>query len=156
LLDRNLDFTQSHSMYFPFVTAGCAFVINIFDTMACQLFYNADILRFVDLLLSLDHAPSSTPRHTHATSGRLGRIPVPREVLAEGGDFAYLFDTMMLHFQAIPFALYRLNVDSDFYYLYTGPEPDTVLQHTDFVFFVAPHETMPEILRRYPLPKSNL
>lgn len=29
-------------------------MIDVFDVMSCQLFFNSDMLRFVDLLLALD------------------------------------------------------------------------------------------------------
>lgn len=52
-----VDFGVGHAAMYPFVTAGASFLIDVFDIITCQLFYNSDLIRFVDLLLALDHAP---------------------------------------------------------------------------------------------------
>jgi hypothetical protein len=68
LLTNGVDFGVSHAAMYPFVTAGASFLIDVFDVITCQLFYNSDLIRLVDLLLALDHAPSPPP----TTTGRHG------------------------------------------------------------------------------------
>ena len=61
ILTNGVDFGVSHAAMYPFVTAGASFLTDVFDIITCQLFYNSDLIRFVDLLLALDHAPPPAP-----------------------------------------------------------------------------------------------
>lgn len=191
LLTNGVDFGVSHAAMYPFVTAGASFLIDVCDVITCQLFYNSDLIRFVDLLLALDHAPpplSSNPGSGHGSvatptvsasgattikvqhwselrdksgppkggnsnnnervaSGRLGRIPVPLPCV--GRTFGHLFATLMAEHEAMPLALYRHDAKADVYYVFTGPPPPTVLRPSDFVFLLAPVESLRRMLAQY-------
>ena len=192
LLTNGVDFGVSHAAMYPFVTAGASFLIDVCDVITCQLFYNSDLIRFVDLLLALDHAPAHAPstrstgngsslgtptvsasgattikaqhwselrdkpgpqqqrggdpahHNERVASGRLGRIPVPLPCV--GRTFGQLFATLMAEHEAMPLALYRHDAKVDVYYVFTGPPPSTVLRPSDFVFLLAPVESLRRVL----------
>lgn len=165
----SVDFGVSHATLYPFVTAGTSFLIDVFDIISCQLFYNPDLIRFVDLLLALDPSANGSAlmngggdgRHQRASghalfgdddqrdtfSGRLGRIPMPADMV--GQVYGELFEALMVDFEAMPIALYRHDAKADVSYVFTGPPPETLLRVTDYVFFLAPIETMNLILRKF-------
>lgn len=193
---RGVDFGVSHAAMYPFVTAGTSFLIDVFDIISCQLFYNSDLIRFVNLLLALDHhsdpaagasgggagggeggggarvraagskaAGGAVPgrktvqillddgdsddqdMNKFAVSGRLGRIPVPSELM--GQEYGDLFELLMMDFETIPIALYRHDSKADVSYVFTGPPPKTKLRMTDSVFFLAPVHTIKALLSKY-------
>lgn len=194
LLTNGVDFGVSHAAMYPFVTAGASFLIDVCDVITCQLFYNSDLIRFVDLLLALDHAPAHAPssrstgsgrdvgtptvsasgattikvqhwselrdkpgpqqrggdqahNNERVASGRLGRIPVPLPCV--GRTFGQLFATLMAEHEAMPLALYRHDAKADVFYVFTGPPPSTVLRPSDFVFLLAPVESLRRVLAQY-------
>jgi len=166
-----VEFGVSHATLYPFVTAGTSFLIDVFDIISCQLFYNSDLIRFVDLLLTLDSSAGSSSGgegikvvhagksnscdddddddddNRFAVSGRLGRIPMPLDLV--GQVYGELYEALMVDFEAMPIALYRHDHRSDVSYVFTGPPPRTLLRATDYVFFLAPVETMKAILLEY-------
>lgn len=167
-----VEFGVSHATMYPFVTAGTSFLIDVFDIISCQLFYNSDLIRFVDLLLTLDsstgpsgynegikmvHAGShdnsdeygfdNDDNNRFAVSGRLGRIPMPSDLI--GQTYGELYEALMVDFEAMPIALYRHDHRSDVSYIFTGPPLHTLLRAMDCVFFLAPVETMKSILLKY-------
>lgn len=144
-----VDFGQRSITLFPIMTSGFSFINDIFDVMSCQLFYNSDILRFVDIILGFEiKAAASLPNARQIESGRLGRIPVPQELT--GNSYSDLFEMLMLEYQAVPFALYRYNFSTDSFYVYTMPQPDTVLRPSDYVFFLAPLDVMGTLMKKFP------
>jgi hypothetical protein len=66
-----------------------------------------------------------------------------------GQVYGELFEALMVDFEAMPIALYRHDAKADVSYVFTGPPPETMLRVTDYVFFLAPIETMNLILRKY-------
>jgi hypothetical protein len=161
-----VEFGVSHATLYPFVTAGTSFLTDVFDIISCQLFYNSDLIRFVDLLLTLDSSAGSSGGEAikvvhagnnnsydddndnrFAVSGRLGRIPMPSDLV--GQVYGELYEALMVDFEAMSIALYRHDHRSDVSYVFTGPPPRTVLRATDYVFFLAPVETMKAILLKY-------
>eukprot|EP00624_Nannochloropsis_granulata_P000279 evm.model.NODE_11007_length_13466_cov_19.823111.1 len=167
-----VEFGVSHATMYPFVTAGTSFLIDVFDIISCQLFYNSDLIRFVDLLLTLDSSAGSSggnegikvvhagsnddscdngdgddDNNRFAVSGRLGRIPMPSDLV--GQTYGELYEALMVDFEAMPIALYRHDHQSDVSYIFTGPPLHTLLRATDCVFFLAPVETMKSILLKY-------
>jgi len=146
-----VDFGQKSLTLFPIVTSGFSFLNDIFDVTSCQIFYNSDILRFMDVLLGLeidDGTAHGTVCHSKVLSGRLTRIPVPEEMVNQ--DYGYLFETLLVDFEAVPFALYRYNTSTEAFYVYNMPNPKTVLRSSDYVFILAPVHTITRILTQYP------
>ncbi len=108
---------QQSETNLPFFAAGFGFASSTLHTILCQAYFAPETMRFADELLSPDPGAAS----------RLMVEPVPFHF--HGKQFGELFHCMMDQHDAVVVGLYRCRsaLGSPLCYVYTGPEPSTLL-----------------------------
>ena len=124
----------------PFFAAGFGFASNSLHTILCQAYFAPETMRFADELLSPD-------------PGAASRLMVePVNFSYHGKRFGQLFHDMLTHLGIVVVGLYRCRsaLGSPLCYVYTGPDPQTVLYSTEA------DRDMMYILSTRPLPQEDL
>ena len=119
-------------------SSGEVYVSSLIDTLTCQAYYNKHIITIVNQLLtggknSLSHNLSSICRNIGLKSSNLWHMDIPTKFINK--TFLELF-TSFCDKGIIALGLYRLPGarDNNHPYVYTKPNPKTILTHRDKIF----------------------
>lgn len=119
--------------------AGEVYISAIIDTLTCQSYFNRYIVTILQQILKGtseeddEQMNDIMKAHPDLEQSILWQIPVPQECVNK--TFEDLFH-YLLKKKLICMALYRLRnaTDNDYPYVYTNPEPDTIVNHRDRAF----------------------
>ena len=122
-------------------SSGEVYVSSLIDTLTCQAYYNKHIVTIIGQLLtggrnSLTHNLSYICQNVGLKSSNLWHMDIPTKFINK--TFLELF-TSFCEKGIIALGLYRLPGarDNNHSYVYTKPNPDTILTHRDKIFVLA-------------------
>jgi hypothetical protein len=141
---ENLHYEQT-SIY----AAGEVYLPSIIDKMTAQMFYNPNLLTIINLLLKGEHnikkkANKKLAEMIDIKGSNLFLIPCePRNE-----SFSDMFKRLLTKYSMISIALYRKNIQENFYYVYTNPKKTTLIRETDMVFVLSGTENIVNIYEK--------
>ena len=119
-------------------SSGEVYVSSLIDTLTCQAYYNKHIVTIIGQLLtgernSLNHNLSYICQNVGLKSSNLWHMDIPTKFINK--TFLELF-TSFCEKGIIALGLYRLPGarDNNHPYVYTKPNPNTILTHRDKIF----------------------
>ena len=119
-------------------SSGEVYVSSLIDTLTCQAYYNKHIITIIGQLInggrnSLNHNLSYICQNVGLKSSNLWHMDIPTKFINK--TFLELF-TSFCEKGIIALGLYRLPGarDNNHAYVYTKPNPDTILTHRDKIF----------------------
>ena len=122
-------------------SSGEVYVSSLIDTLTCQAFYNKHIVTIIDQLLTggrngLNHNISYICQSVGLKSSNLWHMDIPTKFIDK--TFLELF-TSFCDQGIIALGLYRLPGarDNNYPYVYTKPNPNTILTHRDKIFVLS-------------------
>ena len=114
------------------------------------MFHKEFLYSIINLLLTGEKSPqkSADKKLSHLfnnlTSSNLFLIPCePRNE-----SFSDMFKRLLTKNKMISIALYRKNVNDNFYYVYTNPKKTTLIRDTDFVFVLSSTENIYALIEK--------
>jgi hypothetical protein len=136
--------------YTTLFAAGEVYISTIIDTLTCQSYYNPHIVTILQQILKGANVPDSEVMiaNPDLCQSNLWQIWVPEECLNKTFEQLFLY---FLEKDLICLGLYRLKgtTDNDLPYVYTNPEPETLVTHKDKVFILGidvEQEKVPKII----------
>jgi len=141
---ENLHYEQT-SIY----AAGEVYLPSIIDKITAQMFYNSNLLTILNLLLNGEHnlekkANQKLAEMIDIKGSNLFLIPCePRNE-----SFSDMFKRLLTKYNMISIALYRKNIQENFYYVYTNPKKTTLIRETDMVFVLSGTENIVSIYEK--------
>ena len=141
---ENLHYEQT-SIY----AAGEVYLPSIIDKITAQTFYNPNLLTILNLLLNGEHnlekkASKKLAEMIDIKGSNLFLIPCePRNE-----SFSDMFKRLLAKYNMISIALYRKNIQGNFYYVYTNPKKTTLIRETDMVFVLSGTENIISIYEK--------
>ena len=124
----------------PLYASGEIFTPSIIDRITCQSFYNPHIVTIIELILggnfsSTYHKSKRLDDYIQLTGSNLYLVKAPERYV--NNSFSQLFKHLMENNKAVAIALYRMNLNEGFYYVYTNPNKNTLIKTSDLVFVLA-------------------
>ena len=136
--------------YTTVYAAGEICLPSLIDKITGQMFHKEFLYSIINLLLTGEKSPqkSADKKLSHLfnnlTSSNLFLIPCePRNE-----SFSDMFKRLLTKNKMISIALYRKNVNDNFYYVYTNPKKTTLIRDTDFVFVLSSTENIYALIEK--------
>lgn len=134
---------QDKSTQYEFTSlyaSGELFTPSIIDRITCQSFYNPHIVTIIELILggtfsSTYHKSKKLDDYIQLTGSNLYLVKAPERYV--NNSFSQLFNYLIKNNKAVAIALYRMNLNEGFYYVYTNPNKNTLIKASDLVFVLA-------------------
>ena len=138
---RKFNNGEKHFVNTSVFSSGEVYVSSLIDTLTCQAYYNKHIVTIIGQLLtggrnSLNHNLSYICQNVGLKSSNLWHIDIPTKFINK--TFLELF-TSFCEKGIIVLGLYRLPGarDNNHPYVYTKPNPNTILTHRDKIFVLS-------------------
>lgn len=134
----------------PFYAAGFGLATEGLHTILCQAFYNPEVMRFAEQLLS----PASD-----GESSRLSQIPCPVQYHGVSYD-AMVIEMLEVH-GVVVVGLYRSSTslgrgnESPLPYVYMAPKRDAIVHRLDFLYILAPPKPDQWATKTRPRPRRS-
>ena len=141
---ENLHYEQT-----PVYAAGEVYLPSIIDKITAQMFYNSNLLSIINLLLIGEHISDKKSDKKLAQMINLkgsNLFLIPCELRDE--SFSDMFKRLLTKYSMISIALYRKNIQDNFYYVYTNPKKTTLIRETDMVFVLSSTENIVSIYEK--------
>ena len=130
--------------YTPVYAAGEICLPSLIDKITGQMFHKEFLYTIINLLLTGEKYPqkSSDKKLSHLFNNlpTSNLFLIPCEPRNE--SFSDMFKRLLNKNKMISIALYRKNVNDNFYYVYTNPKKTTLIRDTDFVFVLSSTESI--------------
>ncbi len=142
----------------PLFASGEVFFPGIIDRITCQSYYNPHILIILKKLLIGGSQMKSKKLYRleedlKIPESDLWLIKVPEALVNE--TFENLFNHFIKSNNVIAIGLYRKNILDDFYYVYTNPRKNTIIQKEDLVFVLGFNSNIIDLKEDKIINKSN-
>ncbi len=150
--DENEENYKEYLLYelTPVFAAGEVYIPSIIDKITAQIFYNSNILSILNLIL-IGEKPSEKisdkklEQMIDLKGTNLFLIPCePRN----DESFNDMFIRLLNKYNMISIALYRKNIQENFYYVYTNPRKTTLIRESDMVFVLSSTENIKNIYEK--------
>ena len=135
---KKFDSMETNFVNTSVFSSGEVYVSSLIDTLTCQAYYNKHIVTIIDQLLTggrngLNHNISYICQSVGLKSSNLWHMDIPTKFIDK--TFLELF-TSFCDQGIIALGLYRLPGarDNNHSYVYTKPNPNTILTHRDKIF----------------------
>eukprot|EP00960_Hanusia_phi_P027575 746899-Hanusia_phi.AAC.4 len=118
----------------PLFASGKVYINSILDKLACQAFYNPNLVRILRALVVNAGTFASFPE-PNVHPSQLALFPVPKEF--HGKSYVQLFEFLVLRCMALPLGVHRKRPwkgSSPMPYVITNPDADMILQVEDAIY----------------------
>ena len=132
--DENLNYE-----YTPIYAAGEVFFPSLIDRITGQMFHKEYLYHILNLLLIGEkELPKSSDKkitqlYNNLINSNLFLIPCE----SRNESFGDMFQRLLVKNKMICIALYRKNINENFYYVYSNPRKTTLIRDTDLVFVLS-------------------
>lgn len=142
----------------PLFASGEVFFPGIIDRITCQSYYNPHLLVILKKLLIGGSQMKSKKlarleEDLKIPESDLWLIKVPESHVNE--SFEKLFNHFNKSNSVIAIGLYRKNILDDFYYVYTNPKKNTMIQREDLVFVLGQVSNIMDLKEEKIINRSN-
>ena len=149
--DESEDNTREYLLYetTPVFAAGEVYLPSLIDKIMAQIFYNSNILSILNLLLIGEKTPeklSDKKLEQMINIEGTNLFLIPCESRTE--SFSDMFIRLLNEYSMISIALYRKNIQENFYYVYTNPSKTTLIRENDMVFVLSSTENIINIYEK--------
>ncbi|EWS75923.1 calcium-activated potassium channel protein (macronuclear) [Tetrahymena thermophila SB210] len=124
----------------PLFASGEIYISSMMDSLSAQAFYNPALIKVLNLILLGDHShqqfwkKKKFDKSFNHQNSNLFHIKIPKAF--QGKTFEKLFCFLAARQDIIVIALYRLSLckDNKLPYVWTNPDPETILTDRDICF----------------------
>ena len=149
--DENEENIKEYLLYelTPVFAAGEVYLPSLIDKITAQIFYNSNILSILNLLLIGEKPPE---KHSDKKLAQMLDLKgtnlflIPCEPRNE--SFSDMFLRLLNKYNMVSIALYRKNIQENFYYVYTNPRKTTLIRESDMVFVLSSTENIKNIYEK--------
>ena len=149
--DESEDNIKEYLLYelTPVFAAGEVYLPSLIDKIIAQIYYNSNILSILNLLLLGEKTPDKFSDKKLAQMIDIkgtNLFLIPCESRTE--SFSDMFIRLLNEYNMISIALYRKNMQENFYYVYTNPRKTTLIRENDMVFVLSSTENIINIYEK--------
>ena len=133
----------------PIFAEGQVYLPSLVDKITAQIFYNSNLLSILNLLLIGEKEPEKEADKKLAKMIDIkgtNLFLIPSEPRNE--SFGDMFNRLLYKYNMISIALYRKNVNENFYYVYINPKETTLIRDTDLIFVLSSKENIINIYEK--------
>ena len=133
----------------PVFAEGQVYLPILIDKITAQIFYNSNLLSILNLLLIGEKEPEKEADKKLAKMIDIkgtNLFLIPSEPRNE--SFGDMFKRLLYKYNMISIALYRKNVNENFYYVYINPKETTLIRDTDLIFVLSSKENIINIYEK--------
>ncbi len=125
--------------YTPIYASGSVYLPSLIDKITGQMCHKEFLYTIMKLILTGEKpSQKSSDKKLHQLFNNLADsnlFLIPCDSRSE--SFSDMFKRLLIKYKMISIALYRKNVNDNFYYVYTNPRKTTLIRDTDFVFVLS-------------------
>ena len=153
------DIQNQNFEYTPVYAAGEVFLPSLIDKITGQMYHKEYLYNILNLLLTGEKGEEKFTNQkikqlfNNLTNSNLFLIPTE----SRNESFGDMFLRLLTKNKMISIALYRKNINDNFYYVYTNPRKTTLIRDTDLVFVLASTENILNLIEKHLFnPESSL